>query len=238
MVNAMSPASLLRPASLALGLSLLGACAGRYAARPQYEGGTQLVATDEPLARGTGAAIAPQPIDSSGPDPLRAAMSRMVASDGAVRPLAWKGVGGVGGLRCRGGSPLLQAGPLVEPDLRAASLRPGMRREWWFIGLTLDPEALWLSLDAFPCGASRSDGALASRLGRMAPEVAGRDTSVLFTTRRATREPAGAGMVGAVIEQFIPAARKGKDANREARPRPPAPAAPAARGATALGRRG
>lgn len=205
---------------LLLGLSLVAGCAGRRLYEPNtVSGGTQLVASDEPLERVTGPLLPPQPVDSSSPDPLLAAMARMVANGGAWRPLAWRGVSGMDGRHCRRGGPVVLASPLTTTDPRAALAEGWWSRQWVHAGLTLEPGAGQVGVQLRPCGGTHATTAVASRGGLLAPAVAGRDTSVLFTTRRANATAApGAGIVEAVIEQFVsPRAADGE--SRKATPR-------------------
>lgn len=114
-------------------LSLLAAftvagCGGRsFHGHGDTGGGTQLVATDEPLERATGPELPPQPVDSSGSHPLLATMARMVANDGEWRPLAWRAVGGFAAIRCWSGRPAGPVGALAATDPRQCSRRTGGR---------------------------------------------------------------------------------------------------------------
>lgn len=92
-------------------------------------------------------------------------------------------------------------------------------RHWVSVGLTTDASSGWVGLRHSACSDAHTTTAVASRGGLMAPTVTGRDTSVLFTTRRANASDApGSGVVDAVIERFV-APRAADGESRKAMPR-------------------
>jgi len=205
--------------SLLVALAVTGCAGRRLHGHGEARGGTQLVATDEPLERATGPQPPPQPVDSSDVHPLLAMMTHMVANDGAWRPLAWKDVGGSGGFRCWSGRPVAVAGALAARDPRTVLAQEWWSRQWVGVSLTTAASPGWAGLGHSACGDAHTTTAAASRGGLLAPAVTGRDTSVLFTTRRANASDApGSGVVDAVIEQFV-APRVADGESRKAMPR-------------------
>jgi hypothetical protein len=89
---------------------------------------------------------------------------------------------------------------------------------------------LWSS----PCDAPWLLDAVSGRIGRLAPDVTGRDTSLTFTTARASLPASGAAdVVGTVVGWFLPDhGDASSDAPRTAKPRPASSASPAKAGSS------
>jgi hypothetical protein len=224
------------PRSLVLALVpmlAIAACAGH---RPGTEGTrleTQVVRVDEPPTP-AGGPVAEQaiPEESAGED-LANAVAHMVANDGQPRDGAM-----LRAAPCFSRFSAVPAEPLEERGVYR-SLDPfASARSWVFVGLALGSDGVSPALYAGPCGGLWMESAT-SRLGRLAPEVAGRDTSLLFTRKRATlaNQPRVTDLLGAVVDRH--AGDRTGDTGRTAKPRPaegttsaapatPAPAQPAA----------
>lgn len=214
----MCPTSRGKVLCLLVSLTIVGGCAGRPLFHPgDTRGGTQLVATDEPLERNAGPSLPPQPAELSAPDPLLAAMARMVANGGEWRSLAWKDAEFVGGTRC--GPSVSRVSALAPADPRAALAYGWWPQSWVAVGLTYGTGTRWVGPLAGRCGGAHVAAVATSQGGMLAPAVSGRDTSVLFTTRRANvSEAPGSGLVDAIVEQFV-APRSSDGESRRAVPR-------------------
>ncbi len=109
--------------------------------------------------------------------------------------------------------------PLDEPALPLAvtSIRPV--GSWVFVGIALGGDAVMPVLYAGDCGSRAFEGGAAARIARLAPEITGRDTSILFTTARARdpRASVATAVLGAVLGQF--SGRHEGDTPRAAEPR-------------------
>ena len=191
---------MVRRAAALGGALLASACATAAPWQGPAHGGSELVATKEPLSP-AGDTLPRQPVlADSGEGPLLRAVSHMVANDGQVTEDAWRPV--VAPIPVPGGCTGygLGAGPLEERGVERDLDGLLGRSTWVFVGLALGGDGVSPLLDAGSCGGGWLDAGTRSRIARLAPEVAGRDTSVLFTTRRAEAPAHSApGIVGRLV---------------------------------------
>jgi hypothetical protein len=223
-----------RPRSAALLLSVLltaGCATGRHA-EPGERVETASVSTDERVPL-TGA---PGPsdviVDDTRDDAILAAQ-RLVANGGRSSHLAWSGLESWYSGGC-GMRPFQLAGtghalsPMAEGGVYR-SFDPLYRRpSLVMVGLSIG-EGLE-SLFVGSCGSRGLVEASSTRLSGIAAELTGRDTSLLFTTRRATsmtKGSASGGLVGAVVEQFVGSSGGGGGGGSAPRTAVPRSAAPA-----------
>jgi len=222
---------------LIVALGLAAGCASAANPLPRIE--TQSVIVSEPPAP-AGPAVPEQPAaEEHAGDALLQAMTHMVSNEGTTRPLAWHWVPALRGVGCTSGYARALGDPLYEGGVYGA-LDPRVGLQW--------REGLWLGVGAgigfgdddgepavfaLPCDGTVGLGLETSRIARLAPEVAGRDTSHLFTTSRAAsgiglgRSAGPADLLGTVVGSVVSHAPE--SAPRTAKPRPAAaPAAPAA----------
>ena len=209
-------------------VELLAGCASVSRFNEERVREPNVVTTSEPAGPSLAEPALPsQPPMADSADDLVLGVSHMVANDGWwARPalgapaeyfVAYTGAS----LRCR---PLAFA-PLGDPLSRigdygvaGAGFSDGA---WFSIALAVDDRD-YGSVRTANCGAPWFRDASATRLARLAPEVSGRDTSLLFTTARARMPAAGRtpDVIGGLLPGIVEAPAGSGTTPRTAKPRP------------------
>ena len=221
-----------------IALACAAGCASAGAPVPRIE--TQSVTVTEPPASPAPTVPVAEPSvpQESAGDALLLAMTHMVANDGTTRPLAWHRLPALRDLGCASSSARGAGGPLYEPGVYGA-LDPRAGLRWrdglWLgvgVGIGFGDDDVEPMVYAWPCSGAYTEGTATSRIARLAPEIAGRDTSHLFTRERARmgmgRSAGPADVLGTVVGA-VTGRTPAESAPRTAKPRPAAvPAATAA----------
>ncbi|MDB4887438.1 MAG: hypothetical protein JWN79_2876, partial [Gemmatimonadetes bacterium] len=186
-------------------------------------GNTVLVDEPAPPAGGPAAPAVTEP--APGED-LALGTARFVANDGrmpqAVRPLQSPWVMGA----CRRSAYDARSTALAEGGVYRTFEPYGASRDWLSAGLALGGDGVGLLLWSSPCDAPWLLDAATGRIGRLSPDVTGRDTSLTFTTARASVPSSGAvDVVGTVVQWLLPA--RGEETSGQPRSAKPRPAQPA-----------
>jgi hypothetical protein len=224
-----------RPHFAILAASVLATgCASLGQQREAIANPPSQVVTNEPPAAGGPVADQP-PFEEAGSE-LALGAARLVADNGR-----WSDVISDDPLDdaviCRGPGFGARRELLTEGGVYRSFEPRAEVRSWVFVGLALGGDGFGPALYGGGCGSPWIDHALGGYTGRLAPAVAGRDTSLLFTRSRRTLATGGAsgavGVVSGVIEQFVPRGPSGEP-GRTAKPRTaqPVAAAPASAPAT------
>lgn len=224
----MNAAAAVRVGAGALCIGLLAGCASISRFNEERVREPNVVTTSEPAGPSDAElALPPQPPMADSADDLLLGMAHMVANDGwwsrpvlGAPPAYFVAYTGVDA-RCR---PLAFA-PLGDPLSRTGDFGVagvGLSDGAWIsFALAVDRRD-YGSMRTANCGAPWLRDASATRLSRLAPEVSGRDTSLLFSTARAKMPAAGRtpDVIGGLLPAVIAAADGGGATPRTAKPRP------------------
>jgi hypothetical protein len=222
-------ASSFRPFVAALLVPVLATgCASLAQQREAIESPSSQVVTNEPPSSGA-AVVGDQPPFEEGGSEIALGAARLVANDGRWSdvidddPIEYAVI-------CRGSAFGARRGPLTDGGMYRSFEPRADVGSWVFVGLALGGDGIGPAVYGGSCGSAWIDHSLGTYTGRLAPEIAGRDTSLLFTrTRRTLAGGAGAGAAGELVERLLPIGSGRGEPGRTAKPRAaqPAGAAPA-----------
>lgn len=217
-----------RRVSSLLALSMLAGCATVASIRSERQGAMNRVTVDEPPAP-PGPPVPGGMIEEPTPEhDLVLAASRLVANDGQLHRDPRLGQAWWQGGPCAPSLLIPAPSPLDDGGMYHSVAPRTSIGGWVAIGLDLSVDATGVLLFGGPCGRSWRDQPAGARITRLAPDVAGRDSSVLFSTSRAgmPAPAAGASVAGGLVREMVRLVG-GEPPPRTAKPRPAEAAPPA-----------